>query len=60
MSGLWDIRDKGCLRFGMLKVWDFSNVECSECGMFVMYDRRDGHGHRESGNVIFLICHIIS
>ena len=60
MSGIWDIRDEGCLRFGMLRVWDFSNVECSECGMFAIYDQRNGHGHRERGNIIFSICHIIS
>ena len=38
MFWMWDVRDVGCWRCGMLEMWDVGDVGCSGCGMFGMWD----------------------
>ena len=41
MFWMWDVRDMGCWRCGMLEMWDVGDEGCSGCGMFGMWDVRD-------------------
>ena len=38
---MWNVRDVGCWRCGMLEMWDIGDVGCSGCGMLEMWDVRD-------------------
>ena len=37
ISGMWDVRDVGCLGCGMFGMWDVRDVGCLGCGMLGMW-----------------------
>ena len=41
MFRMWNVRDVGCWRCGMLEMWDIGDVGCSGCGVLEMWDVRD-------------------
>ena len=41
MFRMWNVRDVGYWRCGMLEMWDIGDVGCSGCGMLEMWDVRD-------------------